>query len=213
MDLMAIRRGLMMASKKRLPSAYQEVEWIEGDGGQYIDSGIECTGELAVDFKVYYENIDNLAVCGGIDNTNSPFYFRHHFSPTSTTKVAYWAQYNKNNSPSVNVAVSKGIHTIYIDPLNGIYIVDGIQGTFTPIESGKTTGKSYGIFGRIGNTGTIHSKPSRFYYFKFYKNDQMMGSFIPCYRKSDNEIGMYDTVSKTFYTNAGTGTFLKGADV
>lgn len=37
--------------------------------------------------------------------------------------------------------------------------------------------------------------------------------FVPCYRKSDGEIGMYDTVSKTFYTNAGTGTFLKGADV
>ena len=36
---------------------------------------------------------------------------------------------------------------------------------------------------------------------------------VPCYRKSDDEIGMYDLVRKQFYTNAGTETFLKGADV
>ena len=44
-------------------------------------------------------------------------------------------------------------------------------------------------------------------------NDTLLGNFIPCYRKSDNEIGMFDTVSQTFYTNQGTGTFLKGDDV
>lgn len=38
-------------------------------------------------------------------------------------------------------------------------------------------------------------------------------NLIPCYRIVDNEIGMYDLVSNTFYTNAGTGTFIKGPDV
>lgn len=36
---------------------------------------------------------------------------------------------------------------------------------------------------------------------------------IPCYRKSDGEIGMYDLISNTFFTNAGTGAFTKGSDV
>ena len=36
---------------------------------------------------------------------------------------------------------------------------------------------------------------------------------IPCYRRTDNVIGMYDTVSKQFFTNAGTGTFTKGQNV
>ena len=35
-------------------------------------------------------------------------------------------------------------------------------------------------------------------------------NFIPCYRKSDDEAGMYDLVSGKFYTNAGTGTFEVG---
>ena len=36
---------------------------------------------------------------------------------------------------------------------------------------------------------------------------------IPCYRKSDGEIGLYDIVNNIFYTNMGSGEFLKGADV
>lgn len=44
---------------------------------------------------------------------------------------------------------------------------------------------------------------------------EIIGKFkgIPCYRKADNVIGMYDTVSQTFLINAGTGTFTKGSDV
>ena len=41
----------------------------------------------------------------------------------------------------------------------------------------------------------------------------LVRDFIPCYRISDGVIGLYDKVSGKFYTNAGTGTFTKGADV
>lgn len=38
-------------------------------------------------------------------------------------------------------------------------------------------------------------------------------NLVPCYRKSDGEIGMYDLVNGVFYTNSGSGTFIKGDDV
>ena len=41
----------------------------------------------------------------------------------------------------------------------------------------------------------------------------MLCNLIPCYRKADSVVGMYDTVAKVFRTNVGTGTFTKGADV
>lgn len=55
-------------------------------------------------------------------------------------------------------------------------------------------------------------------YMKLYKakciiDNTLVRDFIPCYRKSDNEIGLYDLVNNTFYTNSGTGTFLKGNDI
>lgn len=47
----------------------------------------------------------------------------------------------------------------------------------------------------------------------FDKNNVLIRNMIPCYRKSDGEIGMYDTINNIFYTNFGTGSFLKGNDV
>ena len=45
------------------------------------------------------------------------------------------------------------------------------------------------------------------------RNGEEIVNLVPCYRKSDNEIGMYDLVTKTFFTNQGTGSFMKGPDV
>ena len=54
----------------------------------------------------------------------------------------------------------------------------------------------------------------RIYACKIYdENGVKIREFIPCYRKSDSVIGMYDTINQTFYTNAGTGAFTKGSDI
>lgn len=45
---------------------------------------------------------------------------------------------------------------------------------------------------------------------KLYSNDVLIRDFIPVKRNLDNKVGMYDTVTKTFYANAGTGSFIAG---
>ena len=42
---------------------------------------------------------------------------------------------------------------------------------------------------------------------------QPIRKFIPCYRKLDEEVGLYEVYSSTFYTNQGTGELGKGPDV
>lgn len=54
---------------------------------------------------------------------------------------------------------------------------------------------------------------ARLYDMKIYDNEDLVRDFVPCYRKSDNVIGLYDKVNRQFYTNAGTGIFSKGDDV
>lgn len=58
--------------------------------------------------------------------------------------------------------------------------------------------------------GTVHgnSIPAKTYSSKMIKNGVVVQNLIPCVRKSDSKPGMYDTVSKTFYTNSGTGEFI-----
>ena len=195
-----------------LPSEYQEVEWIESTGEQWIDSNIECTSELVVNFKMYNKDTSNLAMCGGIDATDGDVHFRHHCSPMNSD-TNYWIQSGNGKTPACTIKSSERVLTFFIDPVNGKGVINDISIDFTPLTKYYTTGQSYGIFGRIHSNGTIQSKPTRIYYFKFYRNNALIGNFIPCYRRSDNEIGMYDIVSKQFFTNQGTDTFLKGADV
>lgn len=66
---------------------------------------------------------------------------------------------------------------------------------------------------RRRTTEIYYAKPMKLYALNMSTNDNRIIDLVPCYRKSDDEIGMYDLARKRFYTNAGTDTFLKGADV
>lgn len=214
--MMQIRKMVMaQIASSGLPSEYQRVEYIAGTGTQYINSGIECTSDLCVEYGFYYETTTNSAICGGIDTSyGGSKYFRHHCTPLGPSSGGYWLQYSSSNVASIPLSAAMNVkHDIAVDPVNGVAMFNGNQITFDALPSGLTTGKPYGILARISDTGAIQAKASRFYYFKFKRNGTLIGDFIPCYRKSDGVIGMYDLVTKTFFTNAGTGTFSKGNDI
>lgn len=206
-----LRRRMLFSSQNVLPAEYQRVEYIEGTGTQYIDSGIECTSDLAVEFEFSVSTTVNMALAGGI-NTTSPL-FRHHASPYAD--YMYSLAIATDGIPSVASPNIDTVYNIYVDPVAGTYKFTGDNynesGTFTPLTA-RTTGRNYGIMARISQTGAIQSRPNRIYYFKFYRDGQLIGDFIPCYRKSDNAAGMYDFVTKTFFANAGTGTIGVGPD-
>lgn len=42
------------------------------------------------------------------------------------------------------------------------------------------------------------------------ENDILIHELLPAERQPDGELGLLDTVTNSFYTNAGTGTFIKG---
>ncbi len=64
-------------------------------------------------------------------------------------------------------------------------------------------------------TGNIVKHPwVRIYYAQYYNaNWELVRYLVPCYRRADSVIWMYDIVNNTFYTNAGSWTFIKWPDV
>lgn len=197
---------IAMQGSGGLPAGYTKIEYIGGTGTEYIDTGIECTGDLVVEFKCRALSNENLALCGGIYTQNRPTYFRHHCSLFNTN--LYWIQNSSSNVAAVMATVNQNIdYEIFIDPVNGRAKVNNSTYTFNSLTGQETTGKSYGICARISDTGDIQSRPNRIYYFRFYKNGNMIGNFIPCIRNIDSKPGMYDTVTRMFFTNAGTGEF------
>ena len=72
------------------------------------------------------------------------------------------------------------------------------------------------LFGAPNNENTVDlfsAYNMKVYRLKLYENDVLVREYVPCYRVSDNEIGLYELVNNVFYPNNGTGTFNKGNDV
>ena len=91
------------------------------------------------------------------------------------------------------------------------------------VESKSVNFKSYALseepnysfyLGATNRNGSPASRPQlTIYSCKLYQDEILLRDYIPCYRKSDSAIGLYDLINDEFYPNSGTGTFLKGVDV
>lgn len=114
-----------------------------------------------------------------------------------------WGDVDYTSMPTSNV-LDEIIHCVFGQHTN---INDEYTYTFPDVDwSGNdTSSASKNILLFAGRT---KSKGMRIYICKLYDGNAMIGNFVPCVRKSDSKPGMYDTVSKTFYTNAGTGEFI-----
>lgn len=187
----------------------QLVSYLESTGVEYIDSGIECTSDLKVEFKGACLTTVNSACCGGIDFTNNPVYFRYHWSPDGDN-VFFWCQYSSKNTASIFANYKQGEkQDIVVDAPKGEATVNGETINFEALPDGLTTGRNFGIFGRIANTGAIQSRPCKFWYFKIYKKNELVRHLLPVLDSSGTPC-MYDLVSKTYLYNQGTGSFSYG---
>ena len=105
-------------------------------------------------------------------------------------------------------------HTVKYIFNEGIYM-DGqiVSDTVVQAQRSSISERNIGIFASIKGTTPNYSVGLRIYNCKFYEaNDVLVRNFVPCYRKLDKVAGLYDIVNGVFYTNAGTGEFVVGAE-
>lgn len=214
-ELMRRRRALMGMQKSggRLPAEYQEVEYIEGQNMPAIDTGISATIDTIVKFcfkrtsdgsPLYW---DYPAVFGSM----APKYVMSYRVSHIDVYISIGGMADKQPNPKTDL--SSGFHDIEISSTE--YKVDGVttasysQPTFTPDPNGTIY-----VFGRCSASYTLERQCSaQFKSFQIYQGGLLVCDLVPCYRKSDNVVGMYDLVAQAFRTNIGTGSFTKGADV
>ena len=98
---------------------------------------------------------------------------------------------------------STGKHKVELSK-NGLYL-DGAKLNFT---AGTSMANANLILFRVLNDNRVFL--GKIYSTKVYDDNILIRDLVPCYRKSDNVIGMFDLVNSVFYANAGSGTFLKG---
>lgn len=91
----------------------------------------------------------------------------------------------------------------------------GTEGTDLTSKSKDQTSSMilFGVTNHENSVTPFGAYNMKVYRLKLYENDVLVRDYVPCYRTSDNVIGLYDTVNKVFYQNNGTGSFNKGNDV
>lgn len=203
--------------KQRIPQLYQEVEYISAaqDQAAYIDLGITydlgCTVEIGLLYTMsanYYgvfQDDGKRARIGGEANKtlmfNIGYESAHAVFPRTESLTAGESYVIKGTTANNNVQV-ENITTGHIETIT--VSADYVQYTCT--ENMYLLGWNYKGAPRAIGTRTVKS-------FRYWdKDDNLLRDMIPCYRRSDNVIGMFDLVSQTFFTNAGTGVFTVGED-
>lgn len=193
-----------------LPSSYQRLEYIEGTGGQYINTHLPAPNgficECGFNFSQSQRNYQPYIV--GSHNLQNPYgrngigHKRGYFFmglgdqyPASNTPVVYERKYN------IKASTIKGNSYMYVNDSQLItndntterssnpILVMASQWTLSDPEFGSycTAGKLYWLHLTIGG------------------NDYV---FLPVIRVEDAKPGLYETENNVFYMNAGTGEFL-----
>lgn len=188
----------------RLPNEYQEVEYIESTGSQYIDTQYQMTSATKVELKVTITNpIASSLAIGCWDTNLNGFLFG--IDADGQFRFAY-ANGGWNGE---SVTYDSNQHIIYVDGTNAK--LDGVVKATAGNKAITTTSNIYLLW--IGSYQKLNKAAARIYYCKIYNNDILIREFIPCYRKLDNTAGLYDLANGVFYANQGTGVFLMGEAV
>lgn len=203
---------------KRLPSEYQEVEYIQREGAPqtnhcYIRTGVNSQVGLEIELKVDSLNDDDFhyVILGAYSGIQTKV-INHQYSCTNMYTeglfteygpVVYKAGVDSNNryiyydNQYYKASKNSKNYEVYLFTLNGL-------------NNGNTQGPQNGNGSTRDYVAQFNGK---FYYCKFLLNGEIIREFIPCYRKQDGEIGLYDLINNQFYSNDGTGQFSKGPNV
>lgn len=195
----------------QLPTEYQEVEYIQSSGTQYIDTGVVATSGFEIDIKINIDTVTDVMAPILYAHEPSEPYKRNFIAYTSSKKMEIDAG-DKITQTSVTLTGDDVIKASNVE--NNFYLT--VNGTnYTPTVTTAASNLSYS--GRTmhllhGNGYDVGYTSGKVYYCKITVDGTLVRSFVPCYRKSDNVAGLYDLVNNVFYDNAGSGVFAVGAD-
>lgn len=205
------RRTMMFksgANVPRLPSEFQEVEWILAANGAYINTGISTMNGVVSTFDFSLTSVD-FPYNSSYVMLNYGGSYGQFFGKNSNSNLLGLNNSTGQFSNTMSFYLSKQNLVIAWDEIHTVATLNGSES----ISHTRASAANHGTLtiGSSVNSGNIKTLPTKFYNFKNTGNANQ--DFVPCYRKADGAIGMYELISNTFFTNSGSGSFTKGADV
>lgn len=197
---------LLHTIPNKLPTEYQEIEYLESTGTQYIDTGIVASMNTKVEFIYRFTSQDSASAVNALWGSMP--------SASSTTPRIGIGQnvatglFIGINSTEVLATANTEKHNLIFDVKNGKTYYDAT--THNNSGSGASPSLTSYLFARHGSSGVQAYGNVIIWRYREWANNIQVRNCIPCYRKSDNKTGMYDLVSNTFLANAGSSEFICG---
>jgi len=207
---------IVTVTESALPSSYQKVEYIQSTGTQYILFNSILSGDSETRTQYSFD------IEFAFDSWKSS-YATNIFAGFSTDSGS-WLGY-LNGVLAIGIGGSSGQYFGDLDTSKHSYQFYYDSGVCNVVRDDETTisralsvqneTAPFSLFtaAATGAQNTKFAAIGKIYSCTVYTGETETLNLIPCYRKADNVIGMYDTVTETFFTNSGTGTFSKGSDV
>lgn len=195
----------------RLPSEYQEVEYIQSSWSQYINLWFTPPSNyLKTKIKLYPTQTWDRRAWWIYDWSNRANV--HYIWMNNTIWGWFWW-----NDYSTWISFSKNtIYEIEMTANNWSYTMKINWQTFSWTYSWTvkvSTSRPYYLFANQENGHAWEQFYWRIYYFSVETSQWLIRDLVPCYRKNDQVIWLYDLVNNVFYTNNGSWNFTKWPDV
>ncbi len=204
-----------------LPAGYTELEYIESSGTQYIDTGIANNSLTNPTVEITLRMMQEADTTWfGAPTTDAKGIFYNVKTSSPEAWYVRWGSQKFGDRPLtyqpgksvLDLVFTDALHTVKLTGTTNlsVYVDDELVGTNTYNSCAFTATGNIHLFG-VETTST--KRIMQLGMWKISNNDTLLQHLIPAKRLSDNEIGMYDTVSGQFFTNAGTGEFIAGPAV
>ena len=201
----------------RLPAGYQEVEYLQSSGTQYINTGLSIPygdNTWGTQFEITFMMLsDATHAVGGIVHSTTILLGL----PAVLSNRALYVYSSQNVSGAPTPVVNTKYTALLNNSSHQLIINNSVIGTYKTSSTVNDTADVYlfGAHNTYGSGSVTQCGSTRIYEYKRTINSTGVVEqyLIPCYRIQDNVAGMYDLASGSFLTNAGSGTFVVGPDV
>ena len=186
-----------------LPVGYTKVEYIQSSGAQYIDTGFipNQDSRVTCDFE-YTTSVEEQTIFMPRSATSKDQFGLFH-------NTSGWVfRYGDNQAIDNTIGI---MSRIALDINKNVATLNSV--TLTAASATFSSGVNLMLF--VRNTGgeLNNYASAKLYACSIYSDEAtIVRHFIPC-KNPDGAVGLYDTIGKQFYANAGTGEFTAGPDV
>ena len=197
----------------KLPGGYTELQHIRGTGTQDIDIGCKMYNYSELELCFSFDEMQQDCSIFGSRTSSTTHNFEIASTATGYPIYLDFGNYNISratyNNAVINTkyicTISKSLRAVYDE--NRTLLVRNTA----LISADNTTPSNARIFDTAGGFSANKLK-GKVYYCKVWENGVLIRDMIPC-KNPSNVVGMYDTVNDVFYSNAGTDSFIAGAEV